>query len=556
MPEIDRCRLPILALSLAILCIVAAFAWAAPPGDEQAPQQTPAAETASPTEPASPTDTPAPAPSATSTPAATLPAFSVSGVEPRRISRESGGRLSVYGQGFGPGTVVRLVDYGLLETVVVNSTALQAIVPPGLPENRFSIEVILADGSSIEVEGALRIVGAEPTSTPTPIPNVSYLQPQLLIQTASTDPSPLQPGAPFHLELEIANRGDYTATNVQLSIATLDLAAPLGGGSLSVLEQLAPGQVEPLELSLALSESAATGYHNLEVLLQYSDYLGRQYTSSQSVGLEIGDALAGQALVLLSAYETEPETLVAGDAFTLRMQLENVGQGEASRLMLTLGSPEAAASQPFAIVGSGNVKFVPGLDAGTTLSLEQRFVLDGDAEPGVYSLPISLSYDSPDGARRTETQVLTLLAGRRPQLRVGFYQPPPPGRVDQPLELPIEVVNIGRNLVNVSTIELSGEGVEIRQGTAFIGALDAGTSGSLDAQIVPLRSGSLPLLLTVHYLDDFNHPSTITATLTVEVEAPPTPAPEGAGGPEATGEESGLWGWLLRILRGLVGLGS
>jgi hypothetical protein len=63
------------------------------------------------------------------------------------------------------------------------------------------------------------------------------------------------------------------------------------------------------------------------------------------------------------------------------------------------------------------------------------------------------------------------------------------------------------------------------------------------------------LQVTVNYLDDFNHPRQVTETLVVQVEAQPTPEPEGQAGAEGAGP-GGLWATALKILKGLLGLGS
>jgi hypothetical protein len=60
--------------------------------------------------------------------------------------------------------------------------------------------------------------------------------------------------------------------------------------------------------------------------------------------------------------------------------------------------------------------------------------------------------------------------------------------------------------------------------------------------------------VTVHYLDDFDQAQMVTRTLTVEVREAPEPTP---GAEEGDAEEElGFWRRVLRILRGLVGLGS
>ena len=67
--------------------------------------------------------------------------LALTGIEPETLVGESGGRLSVYGSGFTTATVSRLVGYGLLDTTFVNSEALQAVVPPGVPAGIYGVQV-------------------------------------------------------------------------------------------------------------------------------------------------------------------------------------------------------------------------------------------------------------------------------------------------------------------------------------------------------------------------------------------------------------------------------
>ena len=396
-----------------------------------------------------PVESPTMAPTQTPQPSATAePAeFTVLKIEPTRISRENGGTLSIYGSGFGPGIAVRLVGYGLLDAAVLNPTAIKAVVPPDLSEGRYGVEVIQSNGESIRLGNALRIRSSlpEPTDTPEPGPPLAFAQPELVIQSAATDPNPIRPERPFILRLEVVNHGDYTATNVRLALTSTDMAVPKEGSNLVVLDKLDRDQAATMELMLVLSDSVSGGYTSLPITLNYSDYYRRDYTSEQSVGINVSDSAADLPLVLLSSYETQPDSLSPGDAFTLRLQLSNVGGSNAHQLLVTLGGQEASDTRPFAILGSGNVRFLQELDAGASTDLEMRVMLDGSAESGVYNLPVSLEYQGEgSNARQTENQVVNLLVSRRPNLRVDFYQPPDTGLVGQPLELPIEVVNIGR----------------------------------------------------------------------------------------------------------------
>lgn len=411
-------------------------------------------------------------------------------MEPGRISPLTGGAISIYGGGFVPGTAVRLVGFGLLDAVVINTTAIKAVIPPGVPAKVYGIDVILPDGSSVRVSDAVRVrlPKEDPTATPKPGRTVIFGRPQLVIDSAISDPAVIRPGDIFTLTLRLTNLGDITATNVRITLASPDLAIPRGSSSLTVVDLIASEQQADVNLPLVLNKTALSGYQNLELALEYSDYTGKAYPSQQTVGLDVGSSLADQPLVLLSGYATQPESLSPGEAFTLQMEITNAGESAARQLLVTLGGEGGPGLQPFAILGAGNVQLVTLLQPGETIQLSRRLILDGAADAGVYNLPVTLAYENASGGRSSEAQVLNLLVNRRPQIQVDFYQNVQQGRVGEPLALPVELVNIGHAAVNVSTMDVSGEGLEVTNGSVFVGVLDGGTTASLDAEVISNRA--------------------------------------------------------------------
>jgi len=602
-----------------------------------------------------------------------LPQLALTGVEPDTLTSETGGTLSIYGSGFTTATVARLVGFGLLETTYVNSKALMAVVPPGVPAGTYDLQV--GDASiSATLPEALTIVAATPAPGPTPIPTprptplpgrpilairnyrvepsrivvgrefvvtievyntgsragentmltfpggtflpvgetghllgqlhinhtavvtqvmrvpsglasgsynlqvslsandyegnhyeypetlaveiigVGHGRPQLVIEAAQAEPAVLRPGDTFSLTLRLANRGDRTATRVVVGAASADLAVPAGGSNVVAAQPVGINRTVMVTLPLVLGEVTQAGRLGLEISLEYGDYTGGSYADRQSVGLEVSTALADRPQLLLAGYRIAPDPLAPGDTFTLALEVSNVGGGEAQRLTLTLGGEEGSGMGPFAPLASGNVKFVPRLAAGATVEVVQRLVVDGSANPGAYSLPVALAFDDARGTRHTDSQLISLLVRRRPHLQIGFYRPVEVAVVGVPFELPVEVTNIGRTLVNVSTLEVTSAQLEISAGSLYLGPLDGGTSGSLEATAVAQEGGIAKVVVIVHYLDDFEQPQVVTQTLTVEVEKPLEPPPGAEQVPQE--QEEGFWEKVLRFLRGLLGLGS
>ncbi len=602
-----------------------------------------------------------------------LPQLALTDVEPDTLTSQNGGTLSIYGSGFTTATIARLVGYGLLDTAYVNSMALRAVVPPGVPPGTYDLQVS-QDTTSAVLPSALTIAAATPTPGPTPLPTpkptpvpgrpnltilnystepsrvvvgrefvvtvqiynngsragentmvtfpggtfipvgetghrlwqlhinhtavvtqrmrvptglssgsynlqvnlsandwegnhyefpetvavevigIGHGRPQLVIEEARTEPAILGPGDAFSLTLRLANRGDRTATDVMVAAASPDLAVPAGGSNVVAAGRVGLNHQTTVTLPLVLGEVTQAGRLGLSISLQYGDYQGGAYSDQQSVGLEVSTALADRPQLIVAGYRTVPATLAPGNTFTLTLEMSNVGGGEAQRLMLTLGGEGGSGLAPFAPLHSGNVKFVPHLGAGESVEVEQRLVVDGSAEPGAYGLPLALAYDDARGTRHTDSQLISLLVRRRPHLQIQFYRPVETTTVGIPFPLPVEVINVGRTLVNVSTLEVTSEQLEIQDGSLYLGPLDGGTSGSLEATAIARQEGTAEILVSVHYLDDFEQSQVVTRTLTVEVEKPPEPTTQTEEEPSE--REAGFWDKALRFLRGLLGLGS
>ena len=511
-----------------------------------------------------PGPTPLPTPKPTPVPGRPVLTIRNYAVEPSRVvaGREFVVTVEVYNTGsragentmvtFPGGTFVAVGETGhLLWQLHINHTAVVTQVmrvPTNLASGSYNLQVNLSandwEGNHYEYPQtiAVEVIG------------ITTGRPQLVIEAAETEPAVLGPGDAFSLTLHLANRGSRTATQVAVSTASADLAVPASGSNVIVVEQIGIDQVTTVTLLLVLGEVTQAGRLSMEIALDCSDYSGGSYATRQSVGLEVSTALADRPQLIIAGYRTAPDPLAPGDPFTLTLEVNNVGGGEAQRLTLTLGGEGGSGLAPFAPLQSSNVKFVPSLAAGATLELSQRLVVDGGAESKAYSLPVALAFDDAHGTRRTDSQLISLLVSRRPHFQIGFYQPVVTATVGVPFMLPVEVTNIGRTLVNVSTLEVASIQLEIQDGSLYLGPLDGGTSGSLEATATAIQGGTAEVVVSVHYLDDFEQPQVITKTLTIPVEEP---APAGAVAAENAQEQRGsFWDKVLRALRGLLGLGS
>jgi len=361
-------------------------------------------------------------------------------------------------------------------------------------------------------------------------------QPKVTIESTTTEPPVLLPGAPFTLTLRLANRGSRTARNV-FARCTSETAIPALGSDAVSTPQIAIEDAVTVTLPLLLDAAASGGRQRLDLFLAYEDPGGGIYTNQETIGVNVNASLTFQPQVLIGGYHTAPDFVQPGDPFTLTVEIANVGGGDAERLILALGGENGAALEPFSPLQTGNVIFVERLSGGATATVQWQLLADGAAQAKAYNLPLALAYDDAQGGRHSDTQRLSLLVRRRPEVQAIFYREPGELTAGAPTAVSLEVLNVGSRAVNITRLEATGDRLDIQaEGTPFMGPVESGGAAPLDVTITPRTSGPAEIVIHVTYRDDFNQPQTLTTTLTVNVAGgpggPPPGPPRWGGGRE------------------------
>lgn len=433
-------------------------------------------------------------------------------------------------------------------------------------------------------------------STPT-----TYQRPLVVVHSYSASVEDITPGKEFVLTVKLANEGQIRATNVVATFVSGDFMPRETGGVIAVGDLDKNDRHKIAQPLTTIWELWGKTIATLEVVVNYNDEWGNAYSEKFVMtfpiawGKVIGWATATPTVtttptpslrpqLVIASYRTDVSTLQPGNRFALELVIQNVGNADAKRVTMILGggSASAASSTPgaegggvlgggadlsnFAPLGSSNVQSLGDLDAGQSISARQDLIVNVSTKPGAYPLKISFTYVDEDNRSFTDDQFITLLVYSVPLVEINFYRDPGPLMVGQPNQLPIQLVNLGRQSVILGNMKVSAEGADLSNNVILIGTLEAGGFFPLDATIIPYQPGTLDLIITVQYTDDFNQSAEITRTLTVEVVESPAmepgmETPGGVVGPGGPGEYQPpavetLWQKILRFLRGLIGLDS
>ncbi len=384
-------------------------------------------------------------------------------------------------------------------------------------------------------------------------------QPQLVIERATTVPAQVRPGDALVVRLVARNVGEAAARNVSVRLAGGQVAIPGEQGSRVAVGDVAASQAVTVTFALTVNPDVKPGHYTLPVHITYADAQGAPQSVEEEVGLEvIGRGTAGPRLLVVR-YTTTPAIPAPGSPVTVTVRLQNVGDTAARRVFLAWGGEGGEGLGALALIGTGNVHYIESVGPGEAVDVNQPFFLDGEANPGIHTLPLQLTYQDAEGNTIQDRQVIALRVRRRPMLLVQFYEDVGTPLAGVPFPLPIEVVNLDTAFLNVTTVEVSSETLDIQNGRLFVGGLEGGTTVSLDATAVAPQGGQHTVVVSVHYLDDFHQMAVLTRTLTVEVMEPTSPPEPVEQVPSEEPPEAQETSWLQRLwqfLRGLLGLGS
>jgi hypothetical protein len=439
-----------------------------------------------------------------------------------------------------------------------------------------------------------------PTATEEPAYS-GFPRPLVVLETYSLSSYAIRPGQDFSLQFRLRNDGQDKAKNIKVTVPPGDFI-PRGNGGVLYAGTIAPnastGYTQSMTASPGLQEESLG---TLTLQITYTDELGTSYSETFILGIRIGSKPKNTAApvyyatptptptpaprpqLIVQDYSIDASELRPGSRFSLSLELHNTGGSEARRISMIMGGGtrtggnESGDNPPengsgglsgsggdfsnFAPIGSSNVKFIGDLSEGKSLIATQELIVNGGTKPGAYPIKFSFVYNDDKGAGFTDDQIITLLVILPPMLDISFYRPPDPFFAGQPASLPFQIVNLDRNSIILSRMEVSADSTHVENASALIGYLDPGGYFTLDPMIFPDGPGPLIVTVKVEYLDDFSQMQSIQKQFEVEVgeapviEPPPGEIPGNDFPPPSSGEET-FWQKALRFARGLIGLDS
>lgn len=269
-----------------------------------------------------------------------------------------------------------------------------------------------------------------------------------------------------------------------------------------VYTSVEPGQIITPTYSMSIKRNAASGYYPITYTVTYKatpdatlqskekhvfyvniNNQGMNDTEDTERTREFNANDRTKARLVVAAYHTEPETVYAGQAFKLVVNIQNASTDiNASNILLTLESEKADNSAVFSTENGANSTVITELKAGESKDVSWTMVAAAGVDPRSYGLIINEKYDSPEFKNAEEKVTLDILVKQVARLScTGFDIAPNPVEVGSESNVMFNINNTGKVTLYNVTVDFSAD--SIQSTSTYVGNIKPGESGSVDAMV-------------------------------------------------------------------------
>lgn len=310
----------------------------------------------------------------------------------------------------------------------------------------------------------------------------------------STSPATLKPGVSGSLSFTLTNTGIYSISGVDLYPSGYRLQ--FFSDKISV-GSMGPGASTVVTVPFKVEDAAAAGVYNIELSAYWVDPVGGSARKTFSVPVTVSSAVAFQ----ISSITFNSTQIHAGDAFTVNAVITNTG-GAARNARLSSGS----ANFPFA--GSSQIT-LGDLSTAQNTPVTIPFSADSRLTPGLYSIPLTVTYEDELGAAQSASLSIGPVTIYRSAAFFNITARPAAAHVlpGQRARVEVNVTNVGAEaarFVKIALVSNTSTFVPVDSSDKYVESIAPGeTKGvSFDVGVnTGTPPGFYPLLVTITYSD-------------------------------------------------------
>lgn len=258
------------------------------------------------------------------------------------------------------------------------------------------------------------------------------LSPRVTVETAFTDPYPIEPGDEVDVTFVISNDGSEALSDLVIEVKP-NYPFNLLENPVKTVNTINVGSERQVEYKMFVSTSAISSTYKIPVLIKIDN-----------AQLEKTIDLTVQGVPKFNLLNVVTGSVNPGDEESITVGIENIGTGKAKRTTVTFTS----TSEMIKPILSGGTEYIDDVEPGGEENVNFRVLVSQDADYGVYTSFVNVSYEDESGTELSKVFEIGVLVGGEPQLQIVKSE------IDtKNQELEVEIINIG----SAEAIGIKGE---------------------------------------------------------------------------------------------------
>ena len=300
---------------------------------------------------------------------------------------------------------------------------------------------------------------------------------------------------------------------------------------------VAADQTIQIPYSMAIRKDATSGYYPIKYTIRYREEENGNFCTpiedvmyvriigkdgENKLSANAGENERTKARIIVESFQTEPETILAGQDFVLKVKMRNASSNIVASNILFTFDPESVSDSPvFTTINGSNSVVVNNLAPGASEELIMHYSSSPSADQRSYTVTITEQYDSPEFKNAKESVKIAVPLKQEARLKTGNIEVMPNSiEVGNESNIMFDINNTGRVLLyNVTAIF---EADSIQRSENYVGNIKPGESGNVDAMIhgiAPTMDEGM-IKLTIQYEDESGSVFTVEKELQLFVSEP------------------------------------
>lgn len=381
----------------------------------------------------------------------------------------------------------------------------------------------------------------------------------------------------MNFNMNVRNSSGITAfdVNIRMGLDSDSTKFPFDindGNYTRHFDRIGGGETVSVPYSMAIRKDTYSGYYPITFTIEYKDSTEGDIQKAEEVFYvkvqnkekeeETGEFDANdrtRARIIVDSFQTDPETVYAGDEFELLLHMKNASDNvSASNIMLNMESEKVSDSAVFTTDAGSSSIVVNSLGAGQSTDIRVKLHAGAWADQRTYAITINEKYDSPEFKNAEEKVTVNIPVKQIARLNTGTIDVMPDTiSVGSETNVMFPINNTGKVLLYNVTASFQGD--SIQPADSYVGNIKPGESGNVDVMLTgaapTMDDGKIKIFIT--YEDEngvVSQPVEKEMTLNVTEEIPADVGDGDIGELPADSEPSGASKYRVPIILSAAGI--